>query len=229
MNARGGVNKRRIQYEYLDDQGIPSETLRQTQFLVQNEQVFAIFNSVGTEQNDAIRPYLNQAGVPHLFAATGATTFDRDYAAYPWTIGYQPPYTAEGAMYGSYLRGTMPNARIAILYQADYGTDLIKGLRRGLGPRAVNIVARASYTATDDNVQAQISTLRASNATASDALRDAELHDPGLPVRERARLEAEDLRQRCLERCKRDDERLEPGREQARRRIDLNRLPQGPG
>jgi branched-chain amino acid transport system substrate-binding protein len=165
VNARGGVNKRRIQYEYLDDQGIPSETLRQTQFLVQNEQVFAIFNSVGTEQNDAIRPYLNQAGVPQLLAATGATTFDRDYAAYPWTIGYQPAYTAEGAMYGSYLRGTMPNAKIAILYQADYGADLIKGLRRGLGPRAGNIVARASYAATDDNVQAQISMLRVSNAT----------------------------------------------------------------
>ena len=165
VNARGGVNKRRIEYEYLDDQGIPSETLRQTQFLVQNEQVFAVFNSVGTEQNDAIRPYLNALGVPQLLAASGATTFGRDYAQYPWTIGYQPAYTAEGAMYGSYLRGTMPNARIAILYQADYGTDLIKGLRRGLGPRAGNIVARASYAATDDNVQAQVAMLRASNAT----------------------------------------------------------------
>jgi branched-chain amino acid transport system substrate-binding protein len=59
----------------------------------------------------------------------------------------------------------MPNARIAILYQADYGPDLIKGLRRGLGSRAGNIVARASYASTDDNVQAQIGTLAASNAT----------------------------------------------------------------
>jgi branched-chain amino acid transport system substrate-binding protein len=165
VNARGGVNKRRIEYEYLDDQGIPSETLRLTQFLVQDEHVFAIFNSVGTEQNDAIRPYLNQQAVPQLFAVTGATTLGRDYATYPWTIGYQPPYTAEGAMYGTYLRGTMPNASIAILYQADYGPDLIKGLRRGLGSRAGNIVARASYASTDDNVQAQIAALAASNAT----------------------------------------------------------------
>jgi branched-chain amino acid transport system substrate-binding protein len=166
VNARGGVNKRRIEYEYLDDRSIPSETLRQTQILVQDRQVFAIFNSLGTEQNEAIRPYLNQLRVPHLFAATGATTFGRDSQAYAWTIGYQPTYIAEGTMYGRYLRHTMPKARIAILYQDDtYGADLIKGLRRGLGPRAGNIVAQAGYAATDADVGSQIATLSASNAT----------------------------------------------------------------
>jgi len=166
VNARGGVNKRRIVYEYLDDQSVPSETLRQTRILVQDRQVFAVFNSLGTEHNEAIRPYLNQLGVPHLFAATGATTFGRDYEPYPWTIAYQPTYVAEGTMYGSYLRHTMPKAKIAILYQDDtYGADLIKGLRRGLGPRAGNIVARAGYAATDANVQSQIARLGASKAT----------------------------------------------------------------
>jgi ABC-type branched-subunit amino acid transport system substrate-binding protein len=165
VNARGGVNKRRIQYEYLDDQYIPSETVRQTRVLVQDKKVFAIFNSLGTEHNEAIRPYLNQLGVPHLFAATGATTFGRDYQQYPWTIAYQPTYVAEGAMYGNYIRRTMPRAKIAILYQDDsYGADLIRGLERGLGPRKGNIVARAGYAATDDNVQSQIVRLRASNA-----------------------------------------------------------------
>jgi ABC-type branched-subunit amino acid transport system substrate-binding protein len=165
VNARGGVNKRRIEYEYLDDQDIPSETFRQTRILVEDRNVFAIFNSRGTENNNAIRPYLNQLGVPHLFAATGATTFGRDYTQYPWTIAYPPTYIAEGTMYGSYIRATMPTAKIAILYQDDsYGADLIKGLQRGLGARAGNIVAQAGYAATDDNVQVQIGALKASNA-----------------------------------------------------------------
>jgi branched-chain amino acid transport system substrate-binding protein len=165
VNARGGVNKRRIQYEYLDDQYIPSETVRQTRILVQDKNVFAIFNPLGTEQNEAIRPYLNQLEVPQLFAATGATTFGRDYKQYPWTIGYIPTYIAEGAMYGNYIRRTMPKAKIAILYQDDsYGADLIKGLQRGLGPRAGNIVARVGYAATDDNVQSQVAQLRSSKA-----------------------------------------------------------------
>jgi branched-chain amino acid transport system substrate-binding protein len=165
LNARGGVNKRKINYEYLDDQYIPSETVRQTRVLVQEKKVFAIFNSLGTEHNEAIRPYLNQLQVPHVFAATGATTFGRDYKQFPWTIAYQPTYIAEGAMYGSYIRRTMPKAKIAILYQDDsYGADLIKGLQRGLGPKAGNIVARVGYAATDDNVQSQIVRLRGSKA-----------------------------------------------------------------
>ena len=113
VNARGGVNKRKINYEYVDDQYIPSETVRATRDLVENKDVFVIFNSLGTEQNEAIRPYLNQKQVPQLFAATGATEFGRDYRQYPWSIAYQPTYMSEGAMYGTYIRRTMPRAKIA--------------------------------------------------------------------------------------------------------------------
>ncbi len=165
VNARGGVNKRKIKYEYLDDQYIPSETVRQTRVLVQEKNVFAIFNSLGTEHNEAIRPYLNQLEVPQLFNASGATTFGRDHRQYPWTIGYIPSYIAEGAMYGNYIRRTMPKAKIAILYQDDsYGADLIRGLERGLGPRKGNIVERVGHAATDDNVASQVARLRASGA-----------------------------------------------------------------
>ena len=165
QNSRGGVNGRKINYEYLDDQYLPSETVRQTRILVQDKDVFAIFNSLGTEHNEATRPYLNEMKVPQIFAATGATTFGRDHRQYPWTIAYQPTYIAEGAMYGNYIRRTSPTAKIAILYQDDsYGADLIKGLERGLGPRKGNIVAKQGYKATDDNVQSQVARLRSSNA-----------------------------------------------------------------
>ena len=43
VNARGGVNGRKVDYEYLDDQYTPSETVRQTRILVQDKRVFAIF------------------------------------------------------------------------------------------------------------------------------------------------------------------------------------------
>jgi ABC-type branched-subunit amino acid transport system substrate-binding protein len=68
-------------------------------------------------------------------------------------------------MYGSYIRRTLPKAKIAILYQDDsYGNDLIAGLRRGLGAKASNIVARAGYAASEPNVQQQVARLRSSRA-----------------------------------------------------------------
>ena len=95
VNARGGVNGRMITYKHVDDAYNPAQTVQATKRLVEQDKVFAIFNSLGTEHNATIRDYLEQARVPQLFVAMGATTFGRDYKQYPWTIGFQPSYTAE--------------------------------------------------------------------------------------------------------------------------------------
>jgi ABC-type branched-subunit amino acid transport system substrate-binding protein len=67
VNSRGGVFGRRIAYKYLDDEFEVAKTIQLTRQLVEQEQVLAIFNSVGTEHALAIRPYLNERKVPHLF------------------------------------------------------------------------------------------------------------------------------------------------------------------
>jgi branched-chain amino acid transport system substrate-binding protein len=161
VNANGGVFKRSIKYKYLDDAYDPSQTIQRTRELVQNDKVFAIFNTLGTETNLGIRSYLNQLKVPHLFVASGASTWGKDYKKYPWTIGYQPSYRAEGTIYGRYIARTAPKARIGVLYQNDdYGNDLLAGLERGLGGKAKLIVAKQSYASTDNDVKSQIARLK---------------------------------------------------------------------
>jgi branched-chain amino acid transport system substrate-binding protein len=162
VNAHGGVNKRKIKYIYKDDGYDPSKTADKTRELVQQDKVFAIFNSLGTEQNLATRAYLNALRIPQLFVASGATTFGKDYKKYPWTIAYQPNYRAEGTIYGRYVAKTNPKARIGVLYQNDdYGKDLLAGLRNGLGKKATLIKSRQSYDVTDDQVQSQVARLKA--------------------------------------------------------------------
>src|SRR2546430_9766227 len=110
VNAHGGVNHRKIRYIIKDDQYDPALTMDKTRELVEQDHVFAIFNSLGTEHNLATRPYLNAVKVPQLFVASGATTWGRDSKQWPWTIGYQPNYRAEGAIYGRYVAKISPNA-----------------------------------------------------------------------------------------------------------------------
>ena len=167
VNANGGVNKRKIKYVYKDDAYDPSKTCEQTRELVQQDKVFAIFNSLGTEQNLATRAYLNAIKVPQLFVASGATTFGKDYKQYPWTIGYQPNYRAEGTIYGRYIAKTAPKARIGVLYQNDdYGKDLLTGLKqRARHEGASSIVSKQSYEATDADVQSQIARLKAAKVS----------------------------------------------------------------
>jgi branched-chain amino acid transport system substrate-binding protein len=164
-NSRGGVNGRTITYKYVDDAYNPAQTVVATKQLVEQDKVFAIFNSLGTEHNEAIRPYLNQARVPHLFAASGATTFGRDYKEHPWTIGFQPSYRAEGWIYGKYLARAKPGATVAVLFQNDaYGKDLLAGLKQGIARSRVKIVAAEPFEVTAPDVQSQVAKLKTSGA-----------------------------------------------------------------
>jgi branched-chain amino acid transport system substrate-binding protein len=165
VNARGGVLGRKIKFTYLDDGYEPPRAVNNTIRLVQQEQVFAMFSTLGTNNNLAIRKFLNQQGVPQLFVSSGATTFGRDYTQYPWTIGYIPPYSEEGKLYGKYIVAHLKRAKIAVLYQNDdYGRDLLAGLRKGLGPKAGSIVGKVGYDPMSTDVQPQIAQLKASKA-----------------------------------------------------------------
>jgi len=120
VNARGGVNGRKITFKYLDDAYDPSRTVQNVRQLIQQDNVFALFSVVGTNANLAIRDFTNASGIPQVYSAAGATTFGRDYAKYPWTIGYLPPYSEEGEIYARNILATAgKKAKIAVLYQSD--------------------------------------------------------------------------------------------------------------
>ncbi len=130
VNSQGGVNGRRIKYLYYDDGYDPVQTVQLTRKLVEQDKVFAIFNSVGTANNAAIQPYLNQRRVPQLFVGDGAQASSQP-ARYPWTMGFLQSYVGEGAVYGRHLAATRKGAKIAVLYEkTPLGTDMTKGLER---------------------------------------------------------------------------------------------------
>jgi ABC-type branched-subunit amino acid transport system substrate-binding protein len=163
VNARGGVNGRSIDYTYLDDAYNPAQTVQMTRQLVQQDNVFLDFNSLGTEQNLATRDFLNSQKIPQLFVATGASTFGADGKRYPYTIGFQPSYVAEGVIYGRYIVRNVPKPKVAVVFQNDdFGKDLIAGLQKGLG--RVKIAAKEGYDPTATDVNSQMAKLKASGA-----------------------------------------------------------------
>ena len=111
VNTKGGVFGRRIEYRFYDDAYDPSKTVQLTRRLVEQDKVFAIFNSVGTANNAAIQPYLNGKRVPQLFVGDGSQAVSRP-GRYPWTMGFLQSYIGEGAIYGRHLAQTRKTAKI---------------------------------------------------------------------------------------------------------------------
>ncbi|WP_082818000.1 ABC transporter substrate-binding protein [Variovorax boronicumulans] len=165
INEKGGVNGRRINYLSYDDALSPPKTVEQTRKLVEQDQVLAVFNSVGTAANLAVQKYLNNKKVPQLMIGAGSTRLI-DPKTFPWTIGWQPTYHSEGAIYAKYILANIPDARVAILSQNDdFGRDYLGGLKAGFGDKAKNlIVSETTYEPTDATVDSQILKMKASGA-----------------------------------------------------------------
>ena len=165
VNAKGGVNGRTIEYRYYDDAYNPAQTVQLTRRLVEQDKIFAIFNSIGTANNLAIRDYLNAQKVPQLWAGDGSQSIGRSWAKYPWTMGFLMSYRGEGDVYGKTIVKSRPKAKIAVLYEnTELGLDMLTGLTRAIAGKGPRIVAKQAYEFTGADVSGQIGLLKASGA-----------------------------------------------------------------
>ena len=162
----GGDGKtREIEWTYLDDQYSPPKTLENVRLLVEQEQVWVVLNPLGTPSNTAIRDYMNQAKVPQLFVATGASKWGREIEQYPYTIGYQPDYESEGIAYAKYALEQNPDAKIGVLYaNDDFGKDYVTGIKEGLGDQVDQLVSEVTYETSDATIDNQVSQVKDSGA-----------------------------------------------------------------
>jgi branched-chain amino acid transport system substrate-binding protein len=161
LNEKGGINGRKINFTQLDNAYSAPKAIEQSRKLTDDVGVLAEVGTIGTAPNVAIQKYLNGKQVPQLFITAGGRRFN-DPKNFPWTVPLYPDFQTEGTVVAKYLLTTKPDAKIGVLYQNDdYGKDYLKGLRAGLGDKASQIVAEASYEVADPTIDSQIVQLKA--------------------------------------------------------------------
>ena len=164
LNEQGGINGRKIEFLTLDDAYSPAKTVEQTRKLVEQEEVLAMFSSVGTAPNISVQKYLNARGVPQIFVSSGATRWN-DPEHFPWTVGFNPTYELEGRLYAQYILKTRPDAKIAVIApNEDAGKDYVRGFKAGLGEHVDQLVSETTYLTADPTIDSQMVTMRESGA-----------------------------------------------------------------
>src|ERR1700752_1816416 len=165
INDQGGVNGRKINFISYDDGYSPPKTVEQVRKLIESDEVFLIFNALGTPTQSAVQKYQNTKKVPQLFVATGASKWN-DPKEFPWTMGFQPSYRVEARIFAKYILKNKPDAKVAVFYQNDdFGKDYVAGLKDIFGAKASSIiVAEESYETTEPSIDSHIVKLKGTGA-----------------------------------------------------------------
>jgi len=165
LNEKGGINGRKVVFMTLDDSYSAPKTVEATRKLVEQDEVLAMWGSLGTAPQSAVQKYLNQKKIPQLHLNTGAGRWNNP-KEFPWTTPGLPLYPTEGAIHARYLAGVKPNAKVGILYQNDeFGRDFMNSFKAALAAAGkAQVVAEAGYELTDATIDSQMVKLQSSGA-----------------------------------------------------------------
>jgi ABC-type branched-subunit amino acid transport system substrate-binding protein len=162
VNAHGGIYGRHIKYTYLDDGYDPSKTVSDVHQLILQDNVYAIFDGLGTPTHLAAVSFINSSKVPDVFVASGCDCWNNP-SKYPETFGWQLDYIREGKILGAYIKQHFAGKKIGYFYQNDeFGQDGVKGLDYEI-PHS-QVVSRQTYVPTNVNIGPAVAALKASGA-----------------------------------------------------------------
>ena len=166
VNDKGGLNGRKITFLTMDDAYSAPKCVEATRRLVEQDEVLALFGSLGTAPQTAVHKYLNSKGVPQLLLNTGASKWN-DPKNYKWTMAGLPLYPTEARILAKHVIAVKPNAKVGILYQNDdFGRDFLGPFKKVLADAGgkAQVIMEQTYDLTDPTIDSQLINLSKSGA-----------------------------------------------------------------
>ncbi|MFH1152638.1 MAG: ABC transporter substrate-binding protein [Pseudomonadota bacterium] len=144
INDTGGIHGRTIRVITYDDGYDPPRCLFNTQKLIIEDNVFALFSYVGTPTTVKIIPLINEARIPLVGMFTGSSRLRNPVNRY--LINIRASYYQEIEAAVAYMVNQIHLNRIAVFYQYDeFGFDGLRGTELALKSYGLKPVAKGSY------------------------------------------------------------------------------------
>lgn len=156
VNDDGGIDGKKIELMVLEDEFKPENAIANVQRLINDEKVFSLVGLFGTPGVKASIPTVQEANIPAVYFATGATA--------PTTAGrnffpVQPNYTYEGKLMSQYVIDYFNAKKVAMIYRSDdVGLDGLAGFKKGLELKGMSdlLVGEYSFDAGNTDFTAQV-------------------------------------------------------------------------
>jgi ABC-type branched-subunit amino acid transport system substrate-binding protein len=164
VNKSGGINGRKIKLISLDDGYEPERAKANTQKLIAENKVLALFGYVGTPTSNAALPVFTEAKVPFVGAFTGAQSLREPYNRYIFNVRASYFDETEEIVRHLVQQGV---TKIAVFYQNDgYGQAGLAGVERALKKRNMQIAAKATVERNTVDVSKAVKDLSKSGVAA---------------------------------------------------------------
>ncbi len=165
INNAGGVNGHKIKVISYDDGYEPKRTVENTNKLVNEDKVFALFGYVGTPTSTAVLPIINKKHMLFWGPFTGA-----EFLRTPVTkniFNVRGSYYDEAEMQVKYLTEKLGKKKIGVFIQDDaYGLSVKLGVVKALKKRNLEIVGEGTYERNTENVDAGLEAIKPYNPDA---------------------------------------------------------------
>ncbi len=165
VNAQGGINGETIKFITYDDQYDPPKAVENTNKLINEDKVFALFDYVGTPTGVKVIDPVQAAKIPILGFFTGAETLRTPFRQYIFHVRDSYYDEAEAAV--AYFADKLDFKKIAVMYQDDaFGQAVLAGAQLALKKRSLEPVALATFKRGTMDVELALETIRPSEAQA---------------------------------------------------------------
>jgi|TARA_B100000315_G_scaffold20204_1_gene17750 branched-chain amino acid transport system substrate-binding protein len=145
INSGGGVHGRQIKM-IIEDHGYnPQKAVVAAKKLIEKDQVFCLYAVIGTSPAEAIRPILEESGVPLIAPATNSSTMsDMSNQAAKYIFHTDAGYDLQTRVLIDYILEKNADAVIGLVYQDDdYGTNALKGCAEAEAKHGVTVQKEA--------------------------------------------------------------------------------------
>ena len=166
INEQGGVHDRQIEMMVEDHQYNPQKAVAAVKKLIEKDQVFCLYQVIGTSPCEAIRPILAESGIPLVAPATQSGSMsDMSREASELIFHTDTGYDKQTGILVDYILSQDSNAKIGLIYQDDdYGENVLKGAAAAEERTGISI-QREAYQRGATDFAGQVANLMKGGAT----------------------------------------------------------------